>query len=370
MRERLFAIDAVRGWVMIFMALDHAMYFNYTHIVAEGYQGMRPEILPDIVHFITRFITHYCAPTFIFLAGFSVALYGTRRSFHLSEAQITSKLLIRGCILLVLQIALVNWVWGFGSFQHLTSGYAVTYFGILACIGCGIIILAWVRRIPPSLLATSSILILLMIPFLLEWLPLLPENESVLLEIFLQPNTSGWLFVNYPLLPWIGVLGLGCACGVWIVEHPGKITRLFYIMGIIFLAIWVIVRLGGGYGNLIAYQGEGIRDFMLMSKYPPSLVFLLWNLGGMSIALAGHSHLENHLHTVFPMKIIVSIGQVPLFFYIVHLYVYRMLSWTPLGGSLIMGYIAWIVGLCVMIPLCYGYRSLKQNNPHSILQYL
>ena len=85
MKNRLFAIDAVRGWVMIFMALDHAMYFCYVHISAEGFQGIRPEPMPDIAHYLTRFITHYCAPTFIFLAGLSVSLYTLSRRSHLSE---------------------------------------------------------------------------------------------------------------------------------------------------------------------------------------------------------------------------------------------------------------------------------------------
>ncbi|HDN81707.1 MAG TPA: DUF1624 domain-containing protein, partial [Methanomicrobia archaeon] len=100
MKNRLFAIDAVRGWVMIFMALDHAMYFCYVHISAEGFQGIRPEPMPDIAHYLTRFITHYCAPTFIFLAGLSVSLYTLSRRSHLSEGTITKKLLTRGFFLI------------------------------------------------------------------------------------------------------------------------------------------------------------------------------------------------------------------------------------------------------------------------------
>ena len=79
MKKRLFAIDAVRGWVMIFMALDHAVLFTYFHIFAEGYQGRRPDPMPETLHYLTRFITHYCAPTFIFLAGLGVALYTLSR---------------------------------------------------------------------------------------------------------------------------------------------------------------------------------------------------------------------------------------------------------------------------------------------------
>jgi uncharacterized membrane protein len=371
MKERLFSIDAVRGWVMVFMALDHAMLFCYHHIVAEGYQGIRPLLMPDALHYITRFITHYCAPTFIFLAGLSIALYAGRRSPQLSNTQITTKLVTRGLLLIILQLVIVNWIWGFGLEQQRIYGYGLVYFGVLACIGSGIIIFAFAHRLPLPALATGSMLLLLVIPFLLRWFPLVPGSDHVLLEIFLQPNNEGWLFVNYPVLPWLGVMGIGCACGLWIIENPGRVTRLFLIMGVVLLSAWVIVRLGGGYGNLVPYQGEGWRDFMLMSKYPPSLAFLLWNLGGMSLALAAHSHFKKHLTGTQFFKMIVLFGQVPLFFYVIHLYIYKWLSYIPiLRGSLTMGYLAWVLGLLAMIPLCYGFRSVKKDHPRSILQYI
>ena len=158
MRRRLFAIDAVRGWVMIFMALDHAMAFSYVHIFAEGFQKMRPDKMPDVIHYLTRFITHYCAPTFIFLAGLSVALYTlSRRSQGLSEGQITRKLLLRGLLLIALQLVVVNWIWGFG----LPFGGPQIYFGVLGCIGSGLMVLAFARRLPLPLLAGGSTLLLL-----------------------------------------------------------------------------------------------------------------------------------------------------------------------------------------------------------------
>jgi uncharacterized membrane protein len=363
----LFAIDAVRGWVMIFMALDHAMLFSYLHIFAEGFQKMRPEPMPDVIHYLTRFITHYCAPTFVFLAGLSVALYTlSRRSRGLSEGHITRKLLTRGLLLIALQMIVVNWIWGLG----LPLAPVQIYFGVLSCIGSGLIVLAFARRLPLPLLAGGSILLLLLMPLLLSAFPLVGLDQPFL-EILLQPDLEGWLSSRYSILPWVGVMGLGCACGFWVGTRPERITRFFLFLGLGLLAGWLVVRLAGGYGNLTLYQGGDWRDFMLMSKYPPSLAFLMWNLGGMSLAIAGHDYLKGRLPLKPLWDVVTLFGQTPLFFYVVHLQVYKLLGLMPfLRGSLAAAYLAWLLGLGVMLPLCYGFRSLKRRYPQSALQYV
>jgi uncharacterized membrane protein len=208
MKKRLFAIDAVRGWVMIFMALDHAMLFSYQHIFAEGFQGIRPDPMPDTIHYLTRFITHYCAPTFIFLAGLGVALYAlSRRSKGVTEGQISRKLVTRGLLLIGLQLTIVNWTWGFGS----ESGASLTYFGVLTCIGSGMVILAFARRLPLPVLTVGSLVLLLAMPMLLSAVPLLPCGDQPIREVLLQPSDKGLLAVNYPILPWLGVMSFGCA---------------------------------------------------------------------------------------------------------------------------------------------------------------
>ena len=368
MKRRLFAIDAVRGWVMIFMALDHAVLFSYFHIFAEGFQGTRPDPMPDVIHYLTRFITHYCAPTFVFLAGLSVALYTlARRSQGLSEGQITRKLLTRGLLLIGLQLTLVNLTWGFGQ----SRGASLAYFGVLTCIGSGVIILALARRLPLPVLTAGSIVLLLLVPGFLSALPLSPGTENPFLEIVLQPSNKGWLAVNYPIVPWLGVMGLGYACGSWIGTRPEGTTRFFLALGVLLLVAWLPVRLLGGYGNLTPYLGGDWRDFMLMSKYPPSLAFLLWNLGGMSLAIAAHSYFEKRLSFNRFFGVVTLFGSTPLFFYVVHLALYKNLALVPfLRGSLAAGYLVWLVGLAVMIPLCYGYRFLRKRYPSSVLQYV
>lgn len=368
MKKRLFAVDAVRGWGMIFMALDHAVLFSYYHIFAEGFQGTRPDPMPDVVHYLTRFITHYCAPTFIFLAGFSVALYAlSRLERGFTERQITGRLAARGLLLIGLQLTIVNWTWGFGQ----SPGAGLTYFGVLSCIGSGLVILAFARRLPVPILAAGSIVLLLLVPILLGAFAPAPGSENPLLEVLLQPSNKGWLSVNYPILPWLGVMGLGCACGFWIGARPDEVTKFFLRLGVLLLVLWVPVRLVGGYGNLTPYLGGDWRDFMLMSKYPPSLTFLLWNLGGMSLAIAAHSYFEKRLSVNRFFGVVTLFGSTPLFFYVVHLQVYKYLPLIPfLGGSLAAGYLVWLMGLALMIPLCYGYRSLRKRYPNSALQYV
>jgi uncharacterized membrane protein len=364
--NRLFAIDAVRGWVMIFMALDHAMYFCYVHIFAEGFQGLRPDPLPDTIHYVTRFVTHYCAPTFIFLAGLSVALYVARRQ-QLTEGQITRKLLTRGMLLILIQVLLVNWVWGFG----LKPGWSIIYFGILACIGSGLIVLAFARRIPVYLLIVGSFVLMAVVPLLLDVFPAVPGTDQPFLEVLLQPDSEGWLSSYYPILPWLGVMGLGCAFGILMRTKPEKTTKMFLGLGVFFLVGWFLLRLGGGYGNLTLYQGGDWRDFMLISKYPPSLVFLFWNLGGMALAIAVHNYFRERLPFNKFWNIVTLFGSTPLFFYVVHLYLFKLFSYIPfLTGSLAQGYVAWLIGLVVMVPLCYRFRSLKRKYPQSMLQYV
>jgi uncharacterized membrane protein len=368
MKKRLFSIDAVRGWVMIFMALDHAMLFSYHHIFAEGFQGIRPDPMPDAVHYLTRFITHYCAPTFIFLAGLGVALYSlSRRTKGLTEGQITRKLVTRGLLLIALQLTLINFIWGFGP----GSGASLTYFGVLTCIGSGMVLLAFARRLPWPVLTGGSLLLLLVMPMLLSATPLLPGGDQPLLEVLLQPSDKGLLAVNYPILPWLGVMGLGCACGYWVSERPERTGKFFLVLGALLLAAWLPVRLAGVYGNLTPYLHGDWRDLMLMSKYPPSLAFLMWNLGGMSLAIAGHSYLEKRLSSNRFFGIVKLFGKTPLFFYVVHLQVYKLLSLIPfLRGSLPAAYLAWLIGLAVLVPLCVGFRSMRQRYPNSALQYL
>jgi uncharacterized membrane protein len=369
-KKRLFAIDAVRGWVMIFMALDHAMLFTYYHISAELFQGRGPDPMPDTLHYLTRFVTHYCAPTFSFLAGLSIALYAlSRRSRGLSEGQITRKLVTRGLLIIALQLTVENFIWGFGP----GSGSALINLDVLACIGSGMVILAFARRLPLPVLAGGSLLLLLVMPLLLSAFPLLPGGDQPLLEILLQPSDQGWITVYYPILPWLGVMGLGCACGRWLGERPERTTRFFLALGALLLAAWLPVRLAAGsYGNLVPYQGGDWRDFFLMSKYPPSLAFLTWTLGGMSLALALHSRLEKRLSSTRFFGLVTLFGQTPLFFYIVHLQLYKTLSLIlpRLTGSLAAGYLTWLLGLFYMMILCRLYQALKRRYPHSVLQYI
>jgi uncharacterized membrane protein len=353
---------------MIFMALDHAMAFSYFHIWAEGFQGTRPDPLPDVAHYLTRFATHWCAPTFVFLAGLSVALYTlSRRSRGLTEGQITRKLVTRGLLLIGLQLTVVNLTWGFG----VSKGWNLVYFGVLSCIGSGLIVLAFARRLPVSVLISSSVLLLLLMPFVLSALALPPGPDHPVREILAQPDKDGWLAVNYPVLPWLGVMGLGCGLGFLVEARPERTTRLFLFLGVVLLGPWLPVRLLGGYGNLTPYQGGDWRDLMLMSKYPPSLVFLMWTLGGMALATAVHHRFADSLRPARFFGLVALFGQTPLFFYVVHLMLHKILGLLPfLRGSLVAGYLSWLLGLAVMAPLCYGYRALKRRHPQSLLQYV
>jgi len=214
-------------------------------------------------------------------------------------------------------------------------------------------------------------LLLLAVPVLLTWFPLVPGADRPLVEVLLQPNWADWLWVPYPVLPWLGVIGLGHACGKWISTRPETGTKLFLTVGLLSLLVWLVIRLTGSYGTLSPYEGGDWRDFLLISKYPPGLDFVAWSLAWIALAVVFYDYLSRAGQFGAGSRTLVLIGQVPLFFYLVHLQIYQVLSRVPfLKGSLLQGYLACLVGLALLIPLCASYRALKARYPNSLLQYL
>jgi len=372
--RRLPFIDFARGIVMILMALDHAsIYWNPGRASREGLNGFRPYYI-SFAQFLTRFVTHYCAPTFIFLAGTALAL-STSKRLRRGESQlsISRRMVIRGVLLIAIEFLLIAPVFRIGFF----------YFGVLACIGTCFVIFSILRFLPTEVIfAISSALVAFHSYLNLDWIPS-ATNWGYLLHLILhEPSFYRRPWVGlYPIIPWLGVMGLGWCFGQWILAIKDKdrlyeIDKLLASVGMGLIVLFFALRYFNGFGNDLPWLELEIIDFFTMAKYPPSLVFLLWTLGGTMLMLCAGIQVEKrNLLNSKPVKVILTYGSVPLFFYCAHLLLYSSIP-ISLGlnkrafSSLGLTYLVWIVGLALLYPICRWYKKLKKAHPNSFLQYI
>lgn len=376
--HRVLTIDFVRGLAVVLMALDHAsLYWNEGRGSMEGLQGFRP-IFPDLLQFLVRFVSHWCAPTFIFLAGTSLALSEVNRlKKGTTEWEITKHFIIRGLVLLAIEWTLIALIFSAAPF----------YFGVLACIGIGIIIFAFLRLLPTRAILVFSLTLLLFSPLMFYFVYsdiafALPASLYYFQVAFFDPV---WPYGLYPLIPWIGIMGLGYVFGHWVQKQQQLsngnqlIAKRLAIIGAFCLGAFVIFRIGpinipGGWPfNYLAAESFSLDHFFLLAKYPPSLVFLFWTLGGMCLALSAGFKLQNQLWFQKWTIPIVVFGTTPLFFYVAHLYLYSIvpITFSLLNSfSLLTTLIVWFLGLMILHPLCLRFQMIKKRYFDSPLKYI
>jgi uncharacterized membrane protein len=258
------------------------------------------------------------------------------------------------------------------------------YFGVIACIGVCFIIFSVYRRLPLAVILTISILIVLNHSFLS--LDFIPRNTAwgwYARVIIHEPNFDWWPYVGlYPILPWIGVMGLGWGFGSFLASlEPERIIEIkvpLAAVGVGSIITFFMVRWVNGYGNLLKRMGDSVIDWLYVSKYPPSLAFLLWTLGWMSIFLSMGLAFQNRQWFGRGLSgIILTFGRNPLFFYLTHLWLYRLRLPTslrpepppPFYLEMWKTFIFWLVGLIVLWQLCIRYEKLKSAYPR-FLQYI
>jgi len=369
-KTRFQFIDFARGLVMMIMAWDHVSgFWMEIHGGIEGILGSRNVSL-DLVHTLARFISHYCAPTFVFLSGVSLAFsVKGRLSRGDSQNSITFHIFIRGLILLVFETLFVSPAFELPSL----------YFGVIATLGVSLIIMSIGRRLPTPVILGASLLIILNQQWLdLSFIPNDPAWGHYLRRIIAEPGfTRPPYFALYPVIPWIGVLGLGWIFGIYLNNfNKSKLSELkvpLFGFGLVSIGMSIFARYMNGYGNLVSRWSNNLLDWLYISKYPPSLVFLLWGLGGMCLFLAmGIILQERNLSNKNLAGVIHTIGRVPLFFYITHLWLYRFrLPGVQLPFHLTMTQTlgAWVLGLAVLWLMCSRYEKLKRMHPR-LLQYI
>lgn len=353
-RVRLQSIDALRGLVMVIMLLDHVRETWFLHMQVTDPMDAAT-VAPSL--FFTRLLSNLCAPVFVALTGLGAWLYSQNHS----KAETSAFLVKRGLILMALEVTLITLAW--------TSKLPPTFWlQVIWAIGLSMIALAALLHLPRTVLLVLGLAIVcghnLLDPIrfapgdalYVPW-AMLHQRDVLDLPFGLHAKTT------YPVLPWIGVISLGFAIGPWFAKGTDEAVRQrrLTLLGLGMIAAFVILRLLDFYGDKPWTPGETplrtLMAFVALTKYPPSLLFLLPTLG---IGVLLLSRFEKSQGEGW-MNALSVFGAAPMFFYVLHLYVLRVLYetayviWGPNHGELFgVDHIAWVWAWYVfLLPVLY-----------------
>jgi uncharacterized membrane protein len=371
--RRLNALDAHRGLIMVLMAIDHASYF-IARVHSAEFWGVTLPSYPDAFWFWTRWITHLCAPGFSLLMGIGMALFAVSRGkAGWTENRITEFFAIRGAFLILLQLFVENQAWSFGD--RFAAAGAMTfrggvpgagsggdlYLGVLFGLGGAMVFWSLIRRASSPLITLISLAAILVT----QWVT--PDRSHAsfpyapFLRVLIIPGyTNGWI-VFYPLVPWLGITGLGLLFGRLLHRDALRAARIAAWTAAGCLILFILVRSIGTFGNLNNVP-PGWMGFLNVVKYPPSLSFLAITLAVNFALIALWMHLESKLQSRFHPLLVF--GRAPLFFYLLHLWLFALfgLLFTH-GSSMVTMYLLWLLGLAILYPLCFQYARFKNTKP-------
>ena len=381
-RSRVEAIDLLRGLVMVLMALDHVRdYVGPTPALPEDLDS------PGLGWFLTRWITHFCAPVFVFLAGTSAWLWASRGR---TRGELARFLVTRGLWLIFLELTVVFMVWTFAP-----PVQPWVFLQVIWVIGVSMIALAGLIWLPrPAILVVA--LAVIAAHNLMDGLAIethirgLAHTEFTWADrlytlLHLGPVFfavgSKLVLVIYPIVPWFAVLALGYVFGAIMGAPQEERSRRCIQLGLGATVAFLLLRSLGGYGDpqaFVAGSGtEGVISFLNTQKYPPSLQFLLMTLGPALLLLGWIDRRGVPSRAGW----LVTLGRVPLFFYVLHvaaanlagaLYFkafHGMDRWqwailTPpedFDASLGAVYVAWLLVVAAMIPLCRWFAKARSR---------
>jgi len=320
---RIKSIDTIRGAIMIIMALDHTR--DFFHITAFTADPVNPETTTTIL-FFTRWITHYCAPSFMMLSGISAYLSGRKKTL----AETSSFLMKRGLWLILVEIIFMTFALSFDI------TYKTIFLNVFWALGTSMLVLGLLIRFTSS---RGILIIGLLLVFghnLLDFVKVAPNSPlDIFLGIFLTgggrfiPRGDGGLIAFlYVILPWAGIMLSGYGLGKLYDKdiNPLRRKKVLLTLGIAATVLFFVLRFINLYGDpsLWTNQKESWRtvlSFFNVTKYPPSLLFTLMTLGPVLILLAFTDNTYNRF-----TKFVSVYGKVPFFFFVAHFYLIHSLS--------------------------------------------
>ena len=387
--QRIYSVDILRGLVMIIMALDHTR--DFFHAEAFTKDPLDPATT-TVLLFFTRFITHFCAPVFVFLAGTSIFLQSLRKS----KAELSAFLFKRGLWLIFVEVILITFAW---SFDFRLSMF---FLGVIWTIGIAMVLMGLIIRLPFTFILFIGVVIVMGHNILdaIEsthqgfWWDLLRNGNFAFHEII--PGRS--IIIIYPFVPWLGLMMVGYCFGK-IYEPTFSRTRrkkLLINSGFAIILLFIILRFFNMYGDPHPWttQQNGVATFLSflnVHKYPPSLLFLCITIGPSLIFLALFETTETKIS-----RMISVFGKVPFFYYMVHIYLIHGLSTILFftrghsfaegiqningipfyfiipgeGYSIGIVYLIWMLIVIALYPLCKWFSDLKQKSKHWVFSYL
>jgi len=386
-RTRVQAIDVLRGLVIVIMALDHVR--DYFHNSGYAYNPLDPNATTPLIY-ATRWVTHFCAPTFVFLAGVSAWLQGAKGK---APASLARFLLTRGLWLIVLEVTVIAFGWSF-------SIPLLPHLQVIWAIGVSMCALAALVWLPTPVVLACGIAIVAGHNMLD---PIAPEQLGRFADVWRIVHDGGLIVRNgapltiafYPVLPWFGVMALGYGLGP--IFLSARRDRILVAMAVALLVAFVILRDANGYGNPQPWtvQADAVKtamSFLDVQKYPPSLLYVCVTLGPMLLLIPLFDRMRGHVTGFFRV-----FGAVPLFAYVLHLYVLHALAiaahvavgqsidgmfntvhdlfLTPevfagTGLSIVTTYIAWVVVIAVIYFPCRWWGDVKRRRHDWWLSYL
>jgi uncharacterized membrane protein len=391
--SRLLSVDALRGAVMIVMALDHVR--DFFHV---GAMSFSPTDLTQTwpLLFLTRWVTHFCLPVFMFTAGIGAFFFGQHNR---TKKQLSRFLWTRGIWFIVLELTVMQLSYNFNfSFRFTILLVILWIFGI--CM----IILAGLIHLPMRWLATLSVVVMAFHncldgieasrfgSFAWAW--------NLLHEPGLISVAGREVLVTYTLLPWIGVMTAGYCFGPVLLLDPARRRRIMLRAGLALTVAFVVVRGGNLYGDPVLWEHQKSTVFTVLSflnctKYPGSLDFLLMTLGPALLALAYLDERRFKLNNP-----LIVFGRVPMFYFVLHFYLIHALAvlaaflrygssanayvFNPLpsmrgpqglfpadfGYGLWVAYGVWLLTVVILYPLCRWFAEVKASRKHWWLSYL
>jgi uncharacterized membrane protein len=371
-KSRLPALDVMRGVVMILMTVDHASEaFNSGRLITDSVMfWKRGTVLPP-AQFLTRWITHLCAPTFVLLAGTSLALSTESRARRGdTPADIDRHLAIRGGLLIALDLA---WM----SPALLEPGRILCQ--VLYALGASFLFMVPLRRLSDrALLGVGLGLVVLCEPILFG-LSTLGVARTLPAALLLAGGifADGRVIIAYPALEWLGIMCMGWVLGRKLLAWPEgeraeRAARVLLPWGAALLVIFGVVRGANSFGNMGLLREDGtLVQWLHVSKYPPSIAYDGLELGIAALMLAG-------LFVVCAKKPdfaapVRTLGQVALFYYLLHIHLMKGVA--ELAGvhaklGLASAYVGAAGALLVLAPACAWYRRYKAENPGGWRQYV